>query len=64
MAKAWFASVFCARFQDSQIIQKVFDFLADDGKLLTFLRCPILRITIASPYIKQERRYKLLIMSF
>src|SRR6266567_3672597 len=37
MAKAWLGSVFCARFQDSQIIQKVFNFLADHGKLLTFL---------------------------
>ena len=37
MAEAWLASVFGARFQDSQIIQKVFDFLANQGKLLTFL---------------------------
>ena len=37
MAKARFACVFCAGFQDSQIIQQVFNFFPDRRKLLAFL---------------------------
>ena len=37
MAEPWFPCVYRAGFQDSQIIQKVFHFFADRGKLLPFL---------------------------
>jgi len=37
MAKPWFPRVFRARFQDSQIIEKGFDFFPNHGKLLAFL---------------------------